>query len=228
MLVDRRRFLVNAVPTAVVTVAAATSMRLASGSDVPRAYTPTFFSTVEWAFVVAAVNCLIPAGGEGPGGVEIGVPEFIDRQMELPYGHGGYWYLKGPFADNAPETLGYQLPFAPRDLYRNGIREVNAGCSKAQGKGFADLSAEQQDAVLSALEAGKFEMTQIPPRAFFEQLVTNTREGYFADPQYGGNRGMAAWKWIGFPGARADFTDWIDQAGKVYPYGPVSIAGRST
>ena len=25
---------------------------------------------------------------------------------------------------------------------------------------------------------------------------------------------MAAWKWIGFPGARADFTDWIDQAGQ--------------
>ena len=71
-------------------------------------------------------------------------------------------------------------------------------------------------------------MTVIPPRSFFAQLLTNTREGYFADPQYGGNRGMAAWKWIGFPGARADFTDWIDQAGKVYPYGPVSIAGRST
>jgi hypothetical protein len=31
----------------------------------------------------------------------------------------------------APETLGYQLPYAPRDLYRNVIREVNAGCSKA-------------------------------------------------------------------------------------------------
>jgi gluconate 2-dehydrogenase gamma chain len=36
---------------------------------------------------------------------------------------------------------------------------------------------------------------------------------------------MIAWRWIGFPGARADFTDWIDQAGTEYPYGPVSIAG---
>jgi gluconate 2-dehydrogenase gamma chain len=36
---------------------------------------------------------------------------------------------------------------------------------------------------------------------------------------------MIAWSWIGFPGARADFTDWIDQAGTEYPYGPVSIAG---
>lgn len=224
---DRRRFLFNAVPTAVAAAAAATPMHLASGADVLPGYTPTFFSAAEWAFIVAAVDRLIPAGGEGPGGVETGVAEFIDRQMELPYGHGSYWYLKGPFADSAPETLGYQLPFAPRDLYRNGIREVNAGCSKTHGKPFAEVSAEQQDAVLSALEAGKFEMPQIPPRAFFEQLLTNMREGYFADPQYGGNRGMAAWKWIGFPGARADFTDWIDQAGKTYPFGPVSIAGRS-
>jgi gluconate 2-dehydrogenase gamma chain len=38
---------------------------------------------------------------------------------------------------------------------------------------------------------------------------------------------MAAWKWIGFPGARADFTDWIDQAGRHYPYGAVSISGAT-
>jgi gluconate 2-dehydrogenase gamma chain len=43
---------------------------------------------------------------------------------------------------------------------------------------------------------------------------------------YGGNRGMAAWKMIGFPGARADFKDWITQPGKVYPLGPVSIQGE--
>jgi gluconate 2-dehydrogenase gamma chain len=36
---------------------------------------------------------------------------------------------------------------------------------------------------------------------------------------------MAAWKWIGFPGARTDFTDWLDQCGRFYPYGPVSISG---
>jgi hypothetical protein len=41
--------------------------------------------------------------------VDAGVPEFIDRQMELPYGHSAYFYLKGPFLDNSPPTLGYQL-----------------------------------------------------------------------------------------------------------------------
>jgi choline dehydrogenase-like flavoprotein len=35
-----------------------------------------------------------------------------------------------PIANCAPETFGYQLPYAPRDLYRNVIPEVSAGCSK--------------------------------------------------------------------------------------------------
>lgn len=129
-LVDRRRFLFKAAPTAVAAAAVSAWPHLASGTDVLRAYTPTFFSAADWAFIIAAVDRLIPSGCEDPGGMETGVLDFVGRQMELPYGHGSYWYLKRPFADCAPETLGYQLPYAPGDLYRNVIREVNAGCSK--------------------------------------------------------------------------------------------------
>ena len=32
-------------------------------------------------------------------------------------------------------------------------------------------------------------------------------EGYFADPIYGGNRDMAGWKLVGFPGVRYDYRD---------------------
>ena len=223
---DRRRFLLGTVP-----VAAAASMASAaavSGSATPQTtYTPSYFTAAEWTFLKAAIARLIPSDGEGPGGNEAGVPEFIDRQMELPYGHGSYWYLKGPFADDSPPTLGYQLRFTPRDIYRVGIKSVNDECLKELGKAFTDLGAEQQNHVLRGLEAGTFKVAEIPGGAFFDQLLTNTREGYFADPQYGGNRDMVAWRWIGFPGARADFTDWIDQAGKRYPFGPVSISGRS-
>ena len=92
-------------------------------------------------------------------------------------------------------------------------------------KTFAELDVPRQDAFLTLLETGKSTITGRLPGAFFAQLLENTKEGYFADPLYGGNRGMAAWKWIGFPGARADFTDWLDQAGRAYPYGPVAISG---
>ena len=58
---------------------------------------------------------------------------------------------------------------------------------------------------------------------FFEQLLSNAREGYFADPIYGGNRHMAAWKMIGFPGAHYDYRDWIDKHNQRIPLTPVGI-----
>ena len=37
---------------------------------------------------------------------------------------------------------------------------------------------------------------------------------------------MAAWKMIGFPGARYDYRDWVERHNERYPLPPVSIAGR--
>jgi gluconate 2-dehydrogenase gamma chain len=51
----------------------------------------------------------------------------------------------------------------------------------------------------------------------------NTQEGYFSDPSYGGNKDAAAWSMIGFPGARGDYLEWVDQYGKKYPYPPTTI-----
>ena len=211
--------------TATILGAAATESTLVEASTPVINYTPTFFNPVEWSFINAAVGRLIPSDGPGPGGLETGVPEFIDRQMELPYGHGAYFYLQGPFQPDAPATLGYQLRYAPRELYRSGIAAANDACRTATGKVFADLTTDEQDRFLELLEKDQVQLSGPPAAAFFAQLLENAREGYFADPLYGGNRGMAAWKWIGFPGARADFTDWIDQAGQKYPYGPVAISG---
>ena len=174
----------------------------------------------------AAVSRLIPTEDPGPGGIEAGVPEFIDRQMELPYGHGSFFYLQGPFHPDSPATLGYQLRYTPREIYRLGIGDANAAAQKNHGMDFAHLEATQQDQFLESMEKGVLQFPTVPAPALFAQLLENTREGYFSDPIHGGNRGMVAWKWIGFPGARADFTDWIDQAGTEYPYGPVSIGGK--
>ena len=63
-------------------------------------------------------------------------------------------------------------------------------------------------------------------KVFFETLLQNTKEGFFADPVYGGNRDMAGWKMIGFPGARYDYRDWIDRHNQRYPLPPVGIMGR--
>ncbi|QJD93892.1 gluconate 2-dehydrogenase subunit 3 family protein [Duganella dendranthematis] len=188
-------------------------------------YSPTYFTTAEWAFINAAVERLIPNDGNGPGGVDAGVPVFLDKQMQLPYGHGAYWYMQGPFHPETPPTLGYQLRQTPRELYRAGIALIDRAAVHAHKKPFAQLDAAQRDALLTQADQGHLPEDSLLAAAFFALLLRNTREGYFADPLYGGNRDMAAWKMVGFPGARADFTDFIDQQGRKYPYGPVAIDG---
>jgi gluconate 2-dehydrogenase gamma chain len=143
--------------------------------------------------------------------------------MEMPYGHGAYFYMTGPFLTDVPPSLGYQLRYNPREIYRLGIAAANGEARKAQGKTFVELPADAQDGFLQGIEKNAIQFATVPAPVFFSQLLANTKEGYFADPLYGGNRGMAAWKWIGFPGARADFTDWIDQAGRAY-----MVQSRST
>jgi gluconate 2-dehydrogenase gamma chain len=224
--VDRRKFLLGAAPAVGLATLVAAGCEQSSRTQGP--YAPTFFRPIEWDFVLAAVSRLIPAEGAGPGGIEAGVPEFIDRQMELPYGHGAFFYLKGPFHPESPAALGYQLRYTPREIYRLGIEDANASARETHGVEFARLAPTLQAPFLESMEKGELEFSRVPAPALFTQLLENTREGYFSDPIYGGNRDMVAWRWIGFPGARADFTDWIDRAGTQYPYGPVSIGGTKS
>jgi gluconate 2-dehydrogenase gamma chain len=222
-MLNRRKLLLALAPAAILPTAPTTS--LAASEPRSADFVPSFFSTDEWRFINAAVARLIPSDGNGPGGIETGVPEFIDRQMEAPYGHGAYFYMQGPFHPDAAPTLGYQLQYTPREIYRVGIAEANKSSLGSGGKSFADLTPDKQDELLKLMEKGGISFERIPAASFFAQLLENTREGYLADPMYGGNRGMAAWKWIGFPGARADFTDWINRPGSPYPLGPVAIQG---
>lgn len=190
------------------------------------AYDPHYFTAAEWAFIQAAVDRLIPSNEDGPGALDLHVPEFIDRQMDTDYGHGARWYLQGPFHPDSAFSLGYQMKYSPRDMYRVAIAGIDAWCSREHGQHFAKLDAATQDHVLGQLEKGEIALPDMKTNEFFIQLLANTKEGYFADPMYGGNRGMGAWKMIGFPGARADFMDWVTQYDKVYPLPPVSILGE--
>ena len=63
------------------------------------------------------------------------------------------------------------------------------------------------------MEDGKVKAPRRPLRTFFPAfLLKNTMEGFFGDPMYGGNKDMAAWKMIGYPGVRADFIEWVDKS----------------
>jgi gluconate 2-dehydrogenase gamma chain len=198
----------------------------AKANSSTQAYSPRYFNGEEWVFLLAACERLIPADENGPGAVELGVPEFIDREIDGPFGHAANWYMQGPFVSALPE-FGYQSPLPPRAVYRAGIAAVDAHCRKMFGnKSFSELPAPQQDAVLTDLEKGTLDFENVSGKSFFGFLLQNTKEGYLADPIHGGNKNMGSWKMIGFPGARADFLDWVNKYGVRYPLSSVDIAGR--
>lgn len=191
-------------------------------------YQPVFFTAAEWRFVVAACDRLIPADGRGPGALETNVPIFIDQQLHE--GLGSEIYLEGPFDLNAPPEMGYQIPYGPKQIYQNGIKAAEAWCQKQYGKSFSDLSASDRDAALAAMQGNKVDFTAfdeavLKPSVFFAELWADSKDGYMADPMYGGNKGMKAWIAIGFPGARASYTEWVTQHNVKYPLGPVSVSG---
>jgi gluconate 2-dehydrogenase subunit 3-like protein len=187
-----------------------------------------YFTLPEAAVITALVDTLIPKDDVGPGGVEAGVPVFIDRELAGAYGRGARMYLSGPFAEGTPQQ-GYQLPLPPADLYRVGIADLNAWCAKTRdGKRFDQLSTADRVVALKALEAGEAEFRQVPSRAFFRILLQNTMEGYFADPIHGGNRNNAVWAMIGFPGAIGMYEDEIEKyRNKQYVVAPKSIQDLS-
>ncbi|HAV2046831.1 TPA: gluconate 2-dehydrogenase subunit 3 family protein [Raoultella ornithinolytica] len=238
---SRRDFLVKSmalIPTVVIgsgsvgAVAAASTAQAAeraaaggSASATTGDWKPQFFNEREWAFINAAVARLIPADELGPGAREAGVPEFIDRQMNTPYATGSIWYMQGPFNPDVPKEMGYQLPLVPKQIYNLGIADADEWCQGQYHQPFAGLTPEQQDAALSQFEAGSAAFKQLPSSLFFSYLLQNTREGFFSDPIHGGNKGMVGWTLINFPGARADFMDWVER-GERYPLPPVSINGE--
>ena len=138
---------------------------------------------------------------------------------------GSIWYMQGPFNPDVPKEMGYQLPLVPKQIYNLGIADAEAWCQDKYHKTFAELSSEQQDEALGLWESGKAEFKQLPASLFFTYLLQNTREGFFSDPIHGGNKGMVGWTLINFPGARADFMDWVER-GERYPFPPVSINGE--
>jgi gluconate 2-dehydrogenase gamma chain len=203
-----------------------------------------FLNPAEAAFLEAAVDRLIPPDEKWPGAVDAGVPTYIDRQLAGAYGQGARLYKSGPWEAGLP-TQGYQLALTPAQLYRRAIPAIEDEARRRAGDGggepgntkqararpgrrassaFAGLSDAEKDALLSDLEGGRVELASIPSAIFFETLLANTIEGFLSDPVYGGNRDMAGWRMIGFPGAYASYLGVYTNHGQPFTREPMSIA----
>lgn len=180
-----------------------------------------YFNFAEAEFIEAACERLIPGDETGPGATAAGVPSYLDRTLGGAWGAGERLYRSGPWIQGTA-SQGYQLPFTPGELFHTALRAINNGFDK-RGTKFRDLAAEAQDAYLKSLEAGGIDLDGVPSQVFFDMLLKMTIEGFFADPVYGGNRNMVAWKMIGFPGAYADYYEAIDRHGVKFEREPISI-----
>jgi gluconate 2-dehydrogenase gamma chain len=142
-----------------------------------------FFNQTEAATMKAVFGRLLPGSPQDPGAVEAGAHIYIDHALAGPYS-------------------------AQQTSYRRGIAAINAYSLSKNGKNFADLAPDQQDAVLTEMQNERATGFYAPgPAAFFRTLLQHTREGTFCDPVYGGNQNLVGWKMIGFPGAQLAYGD---------------------
>ncbi|WJR80473.1 gluconate 2-dehydrogenase subunit 3 family protein [Bradyrhizobium sp. NP1] len=187
-----------------------------------------FFTPAEATIVDAFVDRLIPTDELGAGAKDAGVTTFIDRQLTGPYGGHDWLYMQGPFSATPLPSQGLQSPLTPRQQYRLGLAALEAYCKESYGgRGFTELNSDEKDKLIAAMEKSEVQFKGFSSRMLFSALYTNTIEGYFADPIYGGNRDMVGWKLVGFPGVRYDFRDVMEKPNQAYTLPPVSMQGRA-
>jgi len=125
------------------------------------------------AILQAVVNVVIPPD-DFPGGWEAGVGDYLFRQFERD--------LKDLVS-----------------VYQHGLLAIDAEARAISGNTFADLTPNAQEALLLRIEQGTVQTVwPLEPAPFFALLVEHCAEGFYSDPDNGGNRGSVAWKMIGF------------------------------
>jgi len=124
----------------------------------------------------AILDHLVPKDELGPGAVEMGAAEYIDRSLS--------------------DALASE-----KVVFLAGLSHTDQFSQSSQGKAFADLTGEKKDAVLTAMEAGKA-AGFADAQGFFNRVRRLTLEGMFSDPYYGGNKNFAGWDLIRYPGAK--------------------------
>jgi gluconate 2-dehydrogenase gamma chain len=182
-----------------------------------------FFDDFQRRTIEAAMARIIPTDHQ-PGASEAGTIDFLDRYLSgIDYVYArpdgsGFAPLEGKRAGAWRQRIEIV-----RHKYLGGIEELNQRSRAEFGDDFADVAADQQDAILAMMErpvrdeerAGEEEQAIAgfaPPEPalqqiaaevdldFFPLLVLHTRQGFFADPIYGGNRDRVGWDVIRFPG----------------------------
>ncbi|WP_246608484.1 gluconate 2-dehydrogenase subunit 3 family protein [Paenibacillus agaridevorans] len=169
-----------------------------------------FLTQEQFRIVESATERIFPEDENGPGAKTLGVAYFIDHQLAGEWGFNGRDYMQAPFYVGEKEQ-GYQGRLKRREIIEIGIKELNNYSLTQYQKSFPELVAEDQDEVLKAFESDTVQLTTISASSFFKMLRTNTLEGAYSDPLYGGNLDMNGWRMRGYPGNQMSYTAVIDK-----------------
>ncbi|WP_245737014.1 gluconate 2-dehydrogenase subunit 3 family protein [Micromonospora pattaloongensis] len=199
----------------------------------PDATDRLFFTDHEWDTVEAATARIIPTDHD-PGAREACAVRFIDRFLSgtdhvyAAADGSGFLRMSGKLAD------AWRARIADlQETYRRGVRELDAIAGQSFGADFVSLTDEQQDFVLERISGAPKPVPVVREAdaaaptiqvyafddglSFFDALVAHTRQGFYGDPVYGGNRGRVGWDVIGFPGP-ASLKDTMDGTYSVRDY----------
>jgi gluconate 2-dehydrogenase gamma chain len=201
-----------------------------AGLAVPEAGTVgRFLNPDQLAIVAAVAGRIIPGDEQDPGAVEAGVVDYIDRLLATHETYPQRTYVQPPFAetydgDEPPppedgiiwvhedevERYGWQSGYTPREIYRMGLARLDELARQRHDTVFTELDEDEQDALLEAMEEAEDDdvaelFEPVGADVVFELIRKHTVEGFFADPLYGGNRGLVGWQLVGFPGAQRGY-----------------------
>jgi gluconate 2-dehydrogenase gamma chain len=176
----------------------------------------TFFDAHQRATIEAAMARIVPTDHE-PGAREAGTVDFVDRYLS-----GIDFVYAKPDGSGFEKLAGKQAAAWRRRIdmlrktYVEGIVALDSLCRAEFGADFRSLDERRQDEALITLEregvqkasaggahgegpALQQTLTETDVE-FLPLLVMHTRQGFYADPIYGGNKDRVGWKVIGFPG----------------------------
>ncbi|MGM8211223.1 gluconate 2-dehydrogenase subunit 3 family protein [Virgibacillus sp. W0430] len=195
-----------------------------------------FFSRKEdFETLSLATERIFPEDENGPGAIELGVPYFIDKQLAGSWGTNAKEYMRDPFHQNeqtyeyqhkdseqdksgpntstkAPTpTPRYQTRMNRGEVFIEGLRRMNEVSEEKFNVKFTKAEENQQIEVMKAFENGEVEMTGVAAVTYFNLLFQTTIEGVYADPVYGGNKNMMAWKMKEYPGPRMAYINDIEK-----------------
>ncbi|MFB3922048.1 MAG: gluconate 2-dehydrogenase subunit 3 family protein [Terriglobia bacterium] len=155
----------------------AATAAVAPAASCTKTISPWRFLTLEEARTLGAICEQIVPADKDAGATQAGVVNFIDRQL-----------------------VGYLRRH--QRAYREGLIGVDQSSLARHGGKFADLPAEKQLAVLTALEKGEAAgevWKRSSAKAFFDLVVNHTMQGFYGDPRHGGNRDGVSWKMLDLP-----------------------------